>query len=172
MLEACLINLVDSLVGLSLEVLKVMPGSTIFIFILTLAINLLTSWVSRSRMDLEKMKEITIKATHVRREMMKAVRSGNKRLLAKLQKEQQEINKDQMAMSAQRMKFQLFFFIPFFMLFSILRTFFANTGPVALVPFNAPFLGTELTWFWWYFFCSIGSNVLIQRLLGLTFEVP
>jgi len=143
-----------------------------FILLLTLAINLLTSWVSKNMIDLEEYREITIKATKTRREMMEAVKNGNKRQIAKLQKEQLEINKDQMKFSAQRMKSQLFFFIPFMVIFYVLRTFFANTGPAALMPFNAPFFGTELDWFWWYFFCSITSNTLIQRLLGLTFEVP
>ncbi|MFB0543375.1 MAG: EMC3/TMCO1 family protein [Candidatus Bathyarchaeia archaeon] len=172
MLGTCLIDRVGPLVGLNLDALKVMPGSTIFIFILSIVVNLLVSWVNRRTIDLEEYKEWTIKSTLVRREYMKAVQSGNKRLVDKLQKEQQEIMKSQSAMTMQQLKFQLFFFIPFIALWQILGVFFANAGTVAYMPFNAPFFGTELSLFSWYFICSIATSILTRRLLGLTFEVP
>ena len=172
MLEACLIDLVGLLVGLNLDALKVMPGSAIFIFIISLAVNLLMGLANRRFIDLEEYKEWTIKSTLVRREHMKALQSGNKRLIDKLQKEQQEIMKEQSKMTMQQMKLQLFFFIPFIVLWQILGVFFANSGPVALMPFNAPFFGEKLSIFSWYLLCSFATSILTRRLLGLTFEVP
>jgi uncharacterized membrane protein (DUF106 family) len=39
------------------------------------------------------------------------------------------------------------------------------------MPFDAPLFGTELTMINWYFLCSISTNILFQRILGLTFEI-
>jgi uncharacterized membrane protein (DUF106 family) len=60
--------------------------------------------------------------------------------------------------------------IPFFAIWGILQSFYGN-NIVAIMPFDLPYIGTRLDLFWWYFFCSMAGNVLIQRLLGLTFEV-
>ena len=170
MLDVCLISLAVSLVGFSLDALKVIPGSTLFVLLISMVTNLLVSSVNRLFVNVEEQKEWTIKSTLLRREMMKAMQSGNKRLIEKLQKEQQESTKVQTKMSMDRMKLMLFFLIPFFALWQVLGSFYGNEI-VALMPFDAPFFGLQLNLFSWYFLSSIATNILISRLLGLTFEI-
>ena len=170
MLDVCLISLAASLVGLSLDALKVWPISTIFILLLSVAVNLLSSLMIRLFTDIKEYREWQIKSTLLRREMMKAAQSGNKRLMEKLQKDQQELAKNQSKVQMQRTKIQLFSTIPLLALWYTLMPFYSG-NIVAIMPFDAPFIGTQLNFFWWYFFSSATTNTLISRLLGLTFEI-
>ena len=169
-LDVYMISLAISLVGFSLDALKVMPSSTIFILLISTVTNLLVSLVNRLFVNIEEYKEWTVKSTLLRKDIMKAMQSGNKRLMEKLQKEQQESTKAQTKMSMDRMKLMLFFLIPFFALWQVLGSFYGNEI-VALMPFDAPFFGLQLNLFSWYFLSSIATNILISRLLGLTFEI-
>lgn len=172
MLEPFLAILLAPLVGLSLDALKVMPNSTIFVFLLSVAINLVMSLANRMFINIEEYREWTIKSTMLRRELMEAVRSGNKRLVNKLQKEQDEMMKVQSKMTQQRLKINLFFFIPLIALWQVLTPLYGK-NPVALVPFNAPFFAPRGLWNFgaWYIFSSLTANILLSRLLGLTFEI-
>lgn len=38
---------------------------------------------------------------------------------------------------------------------------------VAQMPFELPFLGSYLTWFWWYLFLSIPSTIVFRKMLGV-----
>jgi len=169
--NVCLISLAVSLVWFSLDALKVMPSSTISILLISTVMNLLVSLANRLFVNIEEYKEWTVKSTLLRKDIMKAMQSGNKRLLEKLQKEQQESMKTQTKMSMDRMKLMLFFLIPFFALWQVLGSFYGNETTVALMPFDAPFFGPQLNLVSWYFLSSVATNILISRLLGLTFEI-
>jgi uncharacterized membrane protein (DUF106 family) len=170
MLDAWLTSLAASLTEFSLDTLQVMPYSTLFILLISTVMNLVVSLVNRMATNIEEYREWTTKSTLLRRDMMKAMQSGNKRLVEKLQKDQQESMKIQTKMSMQRLKLTLYFMIPFFAIWVILQSFYGN-NIVAIMPFDLPYIGTRLDLFWWYFICSMLCNVLIQRLLGLTFEI-
>lgn len=169
--ELFALQLSEPLVKLELEALKAMPISTIFIFLLSLTINIVTSYANRRFTNIEEQREWTIKSNQVRRDLMKALQGGNKRLAEKLQKEQSELTKAQSKITMQRLKLQLFFIVPLLALWQLLGPFYGQSV-VAIMPFDAPFMGTELNLFWWYFFSAMASSVLTSRLFGLTFEVP
>ena len=38
---------------------------------------------------------------------------------------------------------------------------------VAQMPFSLPFLGSYLSWFWWYLFISIPATIVFRKLLGV-----
>ena len=170
MLDAWLTSLAASLTEFSLDTLQVTPYSTLFILVISTVMSLIVSLVNRMTTNIDEYREWTTKSALLRRDMMKAMQSGNKRLVEKLQKDQQESMKAQTKMSMQRLKLTLYFMIPFFLIWGILQSFYGN-NIVAIMPFDLPYIGTRLDLFWWYFFCSMLCNVLIQRLLGLTFEV-
>jgi uncharacterized membrane protein (DUF106 family) len=52
----------------------------------------------------------------------------------------------------------------------VLGRFFGDVI-IATMPFKAPLMGTDMKMFNWYFLCSIASSIIIQRVLGLTFEI-
>lgn len=159
-----------SRVAVDLSFLQQPPMATIFILVLSATISLATSIANRRVIDLEKYKKMMIESSHVRQEMMAATKSGNQRRISKAQNRQQELMKAQSKMSMDRMKIMLFFMIPFLLIWQFLGNFFGKTI-IAYVPFSAPFWGSELTIGNWYILCSIASNIIISRVLGLTFEI-
>jgi len=165
LLEAALSQLVTQ----DLEYLQRPPVSTLLILLISAAISLVTAYANRRVMNLEEYRRLTIQSHEVRRELMEALRSGSQRRIAKAQKQQQEMLKAQQKMMMDRMKITFLFIIPFLIIWQVLVNFFR--GVVAYMPFNAPFIGRELTVTHWYIICSICTNIIISRILGLTFEV-
>ena len=165
-----MIELLSSATTLDLNFLRLMPTSTLFILGLSVAISLITTISNRMVIDLNEYRRQMMESSRIRRELMKAMRSGNKRQIDRMQRQQQAMMKDQQKMMSDRMKTMLFFFIPFILFWQVLRGFFGDTT-VAYMPIVTPWIGKELLVSNWYFFCSISTSIVISRLLGLTFEI-
>lgn len=165
-----MMSLISSLVFSDFSFLQQPPMATFFILILSTAISLVTTLANRRVIDLDEYREMMIESSRVREEMMAAMKSGNKRRISKAQNRQQELMRKQSKMSMDRMKIMLFFMIPFILIWQLLNRFFGGVT-IAYMPFNAPFLGTNLNIGSWYILCSITTNIIISRALGLTFEI-
>jgi uncharacterized membrane protein (DUF106 family) len=144
--------------------------ATIFILFLSIVISLVTSLANRRIMNLEEYRKMMIESNRVRSEVMEAMRSGNQRRISKAQNRQKELMQAQSKMSMDRMKIMLFFMVPFLIIWQFLGNFFGK-NIIAYMPFKAPFLGSELAIGYWYIICSITTNIIISRALGLTFEI-
>lgn len=162
-------NAIFQLVAQDLSSLQQPPASTILILLISLTISLVTTIANRMVIKMDEFKKFTIESTHLRQELMSAMRGGNQRQIAKLQKQQQDMMKVQQKMTMDRMKIMLFFFIPFILIWQVLGNFFQ--GIIAFMPFEAPWIGKQLTVGSWYIFCSISTNIVVSRVLGLTFEI-
>jgi uncharacterized membrane protein (DUF106 family) len=158
---------------MDLAFLRVPPTSTLLILGLSAVISLVTTVANRLVMDIDEFRKWTIDSHYIRQEMMSAMRSGNKRQIAKAQKQQQEIMQTQQRMTMNRMKIMLFFFIPFILIWQVLHNFFRGVDYISLMPFKAPWIAPNgtLTISTWYIFCSVATNIVISRILGLTFEI-
>jgi len=165
-----MIDLLSSAVALDLTFLRQMPISPFFILGLSVAISLITSIANRMVIDINDYRRQMTESSRIRRELMKAMRSGNQRRIDKMQRQQQAMMKNQQKMMSDRMKTMIFFIIPFFLFWQVLRGFFGDVT-VAYMPFDTPWIGTELQVSNWYFFCSITTSIIISRILGLTFEI-
>ncbi|MFQ6053573.1 MAG: EMC3/TMCO1 family protein [Candidatus Bathyarchaeia archaeon] len=168
-----MIDLFSNLATLDLSVLQQPPLSTLFILGLSMAISVVTSLSNRMVIDMEEFRSWTIESAHVRQELMEAMRSGNQRRIAKAQKKQQQMMATQQKMTMDRMKIMLFFFIPFILIWQVLGNFFKGIDYIALMPFEAPLIAPQgtLSISTWYIFCSISTNIIVSRILGLTFEI-
>ena len=104
---------------------------------------------------------------------MEAMRSGNQRRTARLQKRQQQMMKEQQKMTANRLKLTLLFFVPFILIWQVLRNFIGGVEYIALMPFKVPWIAPKgtLSFSTWYIICSMATNIVISRVLGLTFEI-
>lgn len=162
--------LLVSLAAADFSFLQQPPMATVFILVLSATISLVTSLANRRVIDLDEYKNMMIESSHVRQELVAAMKSGNQRRISKAQNKQQELMKAQSKMSMDRMKIMLFFMIPFLLIWQFLGNFFGKTI-IAYMPFNAPLFGTKLTIGNWYILCSIATNIIISRVLGLTFEI-
>lgn len=152
------------------DALKVMPTSTIFIFGLTTALGLATSLINMKMTDMKEYKRLQIEQAKVNKEIMDAAKSGNQRKMDRVEKKRSELMSAQNKMSMNTMKVSLVVSIPILFGWKPILDFFGE-AVVAYFPFSFPFIPMEMSILSWYFLCSFGTNVIIRRLLGLSFEI-
>lgn len=162
-------TIISRLISQEISLIQEPPISAVLILLISLVISVTTTLANRMVIKMDEYKKFTIESAHLRQELMAAIRSGNQRQIAKIQKQQQDMMKIQQKMTLDRMKIMLFFFVPFILIWQILGSFF--TGTIAYLPFDAPWIGRELSVGSWYIMCSISTNIIISRVLGLTFEI-
>ena len=75
-----------------------------------------------------------------------------------------------MKMMNVQMRNNFLILLPLLVVFPALSSFFGNEI-VAVMPFNFPYFGTELTYFNWYLLNSFFTKTLLDRILGLEFEI-
>jgi len=151
-----------------LEQLTVIPYSTFFIIFLSFFLSLVTSLTSRLLTNREQMRAWSKELAAWRADSLRATRTGDKKLMAKVKKQQKHIMQLQSKMSWQQMKTSIIWTIPLMLLWWLfLIPMYANAGPVAYLPG----IGTEpwaLNYVLWYFLCSmLFGPVFLTRLLGL-----
>ena len=165
-----MMSTIARLVSLNIDFMQQPPYATLFILLLTLVINLVMSYANKRSMDLDAYRKMMIASARARKELMEAMKTGNQRRISKAQNTQNELMKEQQKASTGRMKLTMYVFIPFILIWQVLNRFFGGTI-IAYMPFKAPFFGTELKIGNWYILCSISTNIVISRVLGLTFEI-
>jgi uncharacterized membrane protein (DUF106 family) len=147
--------------------LTLIPYSTLFILLISSIISLVTSLTNRLLTNREQMKAWNQEISAWRADSMKATRTGDKKLKAKVEKQQKHIMQIQSKMSWQSMKTTFIWFIPLMLLWIFFLTpTYANVASVAYLPGIGGVWSLPL--FWWYLLCSFLSNSLITRLLGLS----
>jgi uncharacterized membrane protein (DUF106 family) len=165
-----LIEILGNLVAIDINSFKQPPLATVAILLLSMSLNILISYANRRTVNLDDYRRMMTESAHVRQELMDAMKSNNQRKIARAQKRQQELSQEQMKQSSSRMKTMLIFTIPLLLLWPVLGRFFGS-NIVAYMPFEAPWVGTDLYMINWYLLTSIASNIVIQRIMGLTFEI-
>jgi uncharacterized membrane protein (DUF106 family) len=150
--------------------LTIIPYSTLFILLISSIISLVTSLTNRLLTNREQMKAWNQEIAAWRADSMKATRTGDKKLKAKVEKQQKHIMQIQSKMSWQSMKTTFIWFIPLMLLWIFFLTpTYANVASVAYLPGIGGVWSLPL--FWWYLLCSFLSNSLITRTLGLSLGV-
>jgi uncharacterized membrane protein (DUF106 family) len=150
--------------------LTIIPYSTLFILLISSIISLVTSLTNRLLTNREQMKAWNQEISAWRADSMKATRTGDKKLKAKVEKQQKHIMQIQSKMSWQSMKTTFIWFIPLMLLWIFFLTpTYANVASVAYLPGIGGVWSLPL--FWWYLLCSFLSNSLITRTLGLSLGV-
>ena len=165
-----MIELLQSLVNLEINTLKEPPYATVLIMFIPLVINLATTLFYRSRTNLEEMRRIRTASAHAQQEVMEAMKGGNQRRIEKAQRKQQEAAQAQMGVSSNQMRTSFIMLIPLLVVYQGLRAFFTD-AIVAVAPINIPLLGIQLGYFNWYILCSYFTKTILDRILGMTFEI-
>ena len=153
-----------------LDFLKNQPYATYSILAIAVGLGLVTNFINIKFMNLAEHRQMMIETKRAQSEMMDATKSGNQRRIDKAQRRQQEVMKLQSKMSMDRMKITFAFFIPFILIWQVLNSFFGTVN-IAQLPFELPFFPRDLNVSNWYLLCSFGGNVVVSRILGLTFEI-
>lgn len=146
------------------------PGSTIFILCFSAIITLVTSLANRILVDREQMNTWQREIRAWTADSKKAQRAGDKKLLAKVQKQKSRIMQLQGKVFKQSLKPMLVYFIPFMLLWQLFLIPEFGGGIIAYFP-AAPILGFSdpipLPLFMWYLICSFASGTFISRALGI-----
>ena len=162
---------------MSLELIATPPASTIFILFLSMVLSLITSLANRFLINQEQLRAWRKEVADWTSEFREATRSDDKKLLAKLKRQQPRITKLQSKMTWQSMKVSFIFMIPFLLLWYLFLTpLYGGVPAVAYIPGIPGFWeGTppppsptaDLPIFLWYLFCSFLFGTLWSRVLGL-----
>jgi len=144
------------------------PVSTIFILFLSMFLSLITSLANRFLINQDELRASRKEVADWTSEFRKATKSGDKKLLAKLNKQQPRILQLQKKMSWQSMKVSFIFMIPFLLLWYLfLFPLYSAVEAVAYIPGIPGFWEGKLPLFLWYLFCSFLFGTLWSRVLGL-----
>lgn len=170
---------------------KYPPWSAVFVVGIALCVSLGTTLLSKSMIDIEKLKKYTKETKEFQKLKMKAVRSQDRRLLKRVEDNESRFNAMQKELMTMRMRPMLYQFIPLIAVFAIMNGFFGSSDAiVAIMPFKLPDVlifipiadkgattsiirDFQPTWFianyiGWYFFSSLTFGSLIQKIAGLT----
>lgn len=140
------------------------PLSSLTIIGIGILIQLVSGAVQRSLIDIESVKSRMREINEWRKEQIKALRSGDRKLLAKVMKRQAYITQLQKQVTAETMKPSLIYTIPFLLLFFLLLNVFGS-DPVAYFPM----LHQPVPFYWWYLITAFWITPIMQRLLGLSY---
>jgi len=149
--------------------LTVIPYSTLFILALSFFLSFITLLTNRLLTNREQMKAWSQEIAAWRADSLKATRTGDKKLMAKVKKQQKHIMQLQSKMTWQSLKTSFIWFIPlmFLWLFFLNPLYTGLGGPITVA--RLPGIGGEWTlpFYYWYILCSFLSQALVTRLLGL-----
>jgi len=148
--------------------LTAIPYSTLFILLLAFTVSFATQLTSRFLTNREQLQAWNKEITQWRSALMEARRRGDKRAIAKLQRQERHIMQLQSKTMWQSMKTSLLWFAPLMIMWYVFLPFLGFTIDkiVAYVPWvsGPPF---ALSVFLWYLICSFLGSALFTRLFGL-----
>ncbi len=164
-----------------LQAISTIPGSAIFITIVSISLALMSIWATRRFTNMEKMQADMAEVKAWQERFNKARKSMDPIELQQVMDDQGRIMRLNTSMMSARMKPMCVYYIPFLIIFGILNVIFGNSV-VAILPFNIhkvlPFLvgylgvptagGFGLSFYGFYFLVGLGLGNIIRRPFGLS----
>jgi len=141
------------------------PCSTFFTLGLAALISLVTTLLNRKFIDSKQLAVWRQEIGRWNAEKDRAKRTGDKKLQAKVKRQEPRILQIQSKTFSQQMKTSLITFIPMLVLWQILIQFY-GTNAVAFIP---GFGGEEyeLPFFMWYLVCMFFVNAISSHITGV-----
>ena len=164
-----------------LQLITTIPGSAIFIALVSTMLALVSIWATRRFADMDKMQADMAEVKDWQERFKKARESMDPVELQAVMDDQGRIMRLNTAMMSARMKPMCVYYIPFIIIFGILNAIFGNSV-VAILPFNIhkvlPFFvgylgvptagGFGLSFYGFYFLVGLGLGNIIRRPFGLS----
>jgi len=151
---------------MAFESLSSVPYSTFFIMFLSFAISFATSLSNRLLTNREQLRAWNKEISGWRADSLKARREDDKKLMAKVKKQEKHIMQLQSKMMWQSMKTSFLWFIPLLLVWYVfIPQIVAINTTVAYIPWLSEEL--QLTVFLWYLLCSFLAGALFTRIFGL-----
>ncbi|MGD9395966.1 MAG: EMC3/TMCO1 family protein [Candidatus Thorarchaeota archaeon] len=164
-------------------VFKSPPLAAFFIMFISLSISTISNLAMKRFTDMRRLNRYQLEIKQFREMEQKAQKTQNEKLLKKVKRRKSYIERIQREQMSSRCKPSLMFFVPFIIIFAILRGFYSTGGVddiVAVLPFNIqkvlPFLvglagrpvaaGFGLSFYAFYFLVGLGLSSILQRIMG------
>ncbi len=138
------------------------PGSTIFIFVFSMALSLAISGTQKLLTNPSKLNAWRKEVAKWTSEYREAVKKQDKKLISKLKKKEARIMNLQKKILWHTMRVSMFFFVPILIVWQFFLIPVYGRIPVAYLPGFGP-LGLTT----WYIICSFMFSTLLQRALKL-----
>jgi uncharacterized membrane protein (DUF106 family) len=162
---------------------KTPPFAGFFILLISLSISTVSNLAMRRFSDMRRLNRYQTEIKQFREMEQKAQKTQNEKLLKKVKRRKSYIDRIQREQMGARCKPSLIFFIPFILIFTILRGFYSTGGIdsiVVVLPFNIqkvlPFFiglagqptaaGFGLSFYAFYFLVGLGLSSILQRIMG------
>lgn len=143
------------------------PASTLFIVSVAVVLSLISVTASKLLVDYDMVRNNMREFQAWQKEVNKARKANDTKTVEKLMKKQQAISKLQARASMEQFKVTGVTLVPFLLAFYVLGSVFGKTV-VAIAPFYLPIIGgTDMTYYYWYFICSLAVNLPMMRLFGV-----
>lgn len=161
------------------------PYAALFIMLISISVTSASNLAMRRFSDMRRLKRYQAEIKQYQEMQKHAEKTQNEKLMRKVKRRKAYIDRIQREIMTTRCKPTLLFFIPFILIFSVLRTFYVDpvTGLdfiVAVLPFNVtkllPFMagiaglptaaGFGLTFYAFYFMVGLGLSSILQRMMG------
>lgn len=136
--------------------------SALTIASIAIFVTLISTLIQKKLTDVDLVKSLKAEAKKISKDM-KAVRQDAKKV-NELMSKSFEIQKKMMG---QTMKPMMISSVVILIAFFIISSFFSEV--VLGLPFSLPFLGNQLSWFWIFFFSSLGSGLIFRKVLDMGF---
>lgn len=142
------------------------PDSTLLTLGIAVGLGLLSSTAAKLLVDYKMVRSTMKEVQAWRKEMDRAKKANDEQTLSKLMKKSQAMMKLQSRASMEQMKVTAVTFVPFLLIWYLINNALGGRV-VAVAPFPLPIIGTQLTFFYWYFLSSFAINFPIMRLFGI-----
>ncbi len=159
------------------------PYAGFFIVLVSLSISTVSNLAMKRFTDMRRLNRYQTEIKQFREMEKHAQKTQNEKLMKKVKRRKSYIDRIQREQMSARCKPSLLFFIPFILIFSILRGFYSTGGVddiVLILPFNIqkvlPFLvglagqptaaGFGLSFYAFYFLVGLGMSSILQRIMG------
>lgn len=166
------------------------PFAAFFIMFISMGISTLSNLAMKRFTDMRRLNRYQLEIKQFREMEQKAQKTQNEKLLKKVKRRKGYIDRIQREQMSARCKPSLIFFIPFIIIFQVLRGFYTGADGlpiiVAVLPFNIqkvlPFLvglagrpvagGFGLSFYGFYFLVGLGLSSILQRMMGTQVLTP
>jgi len=159
------------------------PFAGFFIMAVSLSISTMSNLAMKRFTDMRRLNRYQTEIKQFREMEQKAKSTQNEKLMKKVKRRKSYIDRIQREQMSARCKPSLLFFIPFILIFTVLRGFYSFEGVdriVLVLPFNIqkvlPFLiglagqptaaGFGLSFYAFYFLVGLGMSSILQRIMG------
>jgi len=147
------------------EWLSYPPSSTFLIFGLALAISLFSTLVNRKFINREQSAKWQEEINRWNADRNLAKKTGDKKLMVKVKKQERRILQIQSKRSNQQFKVFIINFVPIIVIWQVLLGFFVK--PVAFIPLWPGQSSYPLPFFIWYIICSYFAGTIISHIFGV-----